>query len=185
MRIIISESQYKTLNEQVLLGTGLGLFPHTTKIITKYPHEFNAIAGIASAFIPVVGPFISAGIGALDASMYYKEGDKTNAAISGIFSLIPFLGKIPGVKEVGSSVWKTIASKLASGTKLSQVEIEVARQVAENASSIQTLLGSASKKLSPLVKQITELKPAYISRYGQDAYEKLMRDFISGVSVQN
>ena len=185
MRIIISESQYKTLNEQVLLGAGLGLLPTTTKIATKYPHEFNAIAGIASAFIPVVGPFISAGIGALDASLYYREGDKTSAAISGIFSLIPFLGKIPGVKEVGSSVWKTIASKLASGTKLSQVEIEVARQVAENASSIQTLLGSASKKLSPLVKQITELKPAYISRYGQDAYEKLMRDFISGVSDQN
>lgn len=185
MRIIISERQYKILNEQVLLGAGLGLFPTSAKVATKYPHEFNAIAGILSAFIPVVGPFISAGIGALDASMYYKEGDNTNAAISGIFSLIPFLGKIPGVKEVGSSVWKTIASKLASGAKLTQFEIEVTRQVAENASSIQTLLGSASKKLSPLVKQITELKPAYISRYGQEAYEKLMRDFISGVSDQN
>lgn len=185
MKIIISESQYKTLNEQVLLGTGLGLLPTTTKLVAKYPHEFLAVAGIASVFIPVVGPFIAAGIGGLDASLYYKEGDKTSAGITALFSLLPFIGKIPGVKETGSAVWKTIASKFASGTKLTQLETELVQQVVTNSSSIQTLAKSASKKISPLVKQITELKPAYIKRYGQEAYEKLMRDFISGVSEQN
>ena len=91
MKIIISESQYKTLNEQVLLGAGLGLLPTTTKLAAKYPHEFLAVAGIATAFIPLVGPFIAAGIGALDASLYYKEGDKTSASISLLFSLLPFI----------------------------------------------------------------------------------------------
>lgn len=185
MRIIISEHQYKTLNEQLVLNAGLGLWPTAAKVATKYPHEFLAIAGIASAFIPYVGPFISAGIGGLDASLYYKEGDNTSATISGVFSLLPFIGKIPGVKEAGSAVWKAIASKISTGAKLAPAELELVKQVGANASSIQTLLGSASKKLSPLVKQIAELKPAYISRYGQDAYEKLMRDFISGVSDQN
>ena len=185
MKIIISESQYKTLNEQVLLGAGLGLLPTTTKLVAKYPHEFLAVAGIATAFIPLVGPFIAAGIGALDASLYYKEGDKTSASISLLFSLLPFIGKIPGVKETGSAVWKTIASKFSSGAKLTQLETELVQQVVSNSSSIQTLAKSASKKISPLVKQITELKPEYIKRYGQEAYEKLMRDFISGVSDQD
>ena len=185
MKIIISESQYKTLNEQVLLGAGLGLLPTTTKLAAKYPHEFLAVAGIATAFIPLVGPFIAAGIGALDASLYYKEGDKTSASISLLFSLLPFIGKIPGVKETGSAVWKTIASKFSSGAKLTQLETELVQQVVSNSSSIQTLAKSASKKISPLVKEITELKPEYIKRYGQEAYEKLMRDFISGVSDQD
>ena len=185
MKIIISESQYKTLNEQVLLGAGLGLLPTTTKLAAKYPHEFLAVAGIATAFIPLVGPFITAGIGALDASLYYKEGDKTSASISLLFSLLPFIGKIPGVKETGSAVWKTIASKFSSGAKLTQLETELVQQVVSNSSSIQTLAKSASKKISPLVKEITELKPEYIKRYGQEAYEKLMRDFISGVSDQD
>lgn len=149
------------------------------------PHLVLAIVGIGTAFIPVVGPFIAAGIGLLDAGLYYKEGDKTSAAISGVFSLLPFVGKIPGVKETSSAVWKAISSKLATGGKLLPAEVELVKQVGTNASSVQTALNAASKKLSPLVKQISELKPAYISRYGQDAYEKLMREFISGVSDQN
>jgi hypothetical protein len=208
MNIIISERQYSLLIEQSdfmmdrrgnALANAVGIrsdadYKKVNDILTQSqklmfkdvdPHLVLAIVGIGTAFIPVVGPFISAGIGLLDAGLYYKEGDKTSAAISGVFSLLPFIGKIPGVKETSSAVWKTISSKLATGGKLVPAEIELVKQVASNAPSVQTLLNSASRKLSPLVKQIAELKPAYISRYGQDAYEKIMRDFISGASDQN
>lgn len=182
MKIIISESQFNTLNEQVLLGAGLGLMRPTAKVVTKYPHEFNAVASIATSFIPVVGPFISAGIGILDASMYYKEGDKTSAAISGLFSLIPFIGKIPGVKDAVPAVWKTIASKVSSAAKLTPFEAELVKQIAGNASSIQTLIVSASQKLSSVSKELARLKPVFVKKYGLEAYEKLMKDFITGVT---
>jgi hypothetical protein len=193
MEIIITESQYKLILEQPMGLAPVGGYDYQKPQAIKKafeltgldPHTILAIAGIGSAFIPVVGPFISAGIGLADASLYYKEGDKTSATISAVFSLLPFIGKIPGVKETGSAVWKTIASKFTSGAKLTQLETELVQQVITNSSSIQTLVSTASKKLSPLVKQITELKPSYIKRYGQEAYEKLMRDFISGVSDQN
>jgi hypothetical protein len=207
MKIIVTESQYRLLSEQsdyamdrrgnaLLNATGIRSdkdYKKVNQIISNAqksmgnadPHVVLAILGIGAAFIPVAGPFISLGIGLLDSGLYYKEGDKTSAGISAVFSLLPFVGKIPGVKETSSAVWKAIASKMASGAVLAKAESELVKQVASNAGSIQTLVSSASKKLSPLVKQITELKPEYIKRYGQEAYEKLMRDFISGVSDQD
>jgi len=193
MKIIITENQYRILREQQTLGLkGKTLAPKASppKGFGKSNpggdvHTQALVLGIVTATIPVVGPFIAAGIGALDASLYYKEGDKTSAAITMFFALLPFIGKIPGVKETSSAVWKTISSKFASGAKLTQLETELVQQVVTNSSSIQTLVKKASDKLSPLVKQITELKPEYIKRYGQESYEKLMRDFISGVSDQD
>ena len=206
MKIIISERQYRLISEQSdyamdrrgnALANAVGIrsdkdYKEVDKIMSNAqksmgdadPHVVLAILGIGAAFIPVAGPFISAGIGLLDAGLYYKQGDKSSAGISAVLSLLPFVGKIPGVKETSSAVWKAIASKMSSGAVLTKVESELVKQVASNAGSIQTLVSSASKKLSPLVKQITELKPAYIERFGQEAYEKLMREFISGGSDQ-
>jgi hypothetical protein len=193
MKIIITENQYKIIREQQTLGLkGKTLSPKAAppKGFGKSNpggdvHTQALVLGIVTATIPVVGPFIAAGIGALEASLFYKKGDNTSAAITMFFSLLPFIGKIPGVKETSSAVWKTISSKFASGAKLTQLETELVQQVVTNSSSIQTLVKKASNKLSPLVKQITELKPEYIKRYGQESYEKLMRDFISGVSDQD
>ena len=58
------------------------------------PHTLMTVLAIGTAFIPVVGPFISAGIGLADAAMYYKEGDKTSAGVTAAFSMIPFIGKV-------------------------------------------------------------------------------------------
>lgn len=207
MKIIVTESQYRLISEQSdyamdrrgnALANAVGIrsdkdYKKVNQIISNAqksmgnadPHVVLAILGIGAAFIPFAGPFLSLGIGLLDAGLYYKQGDKTSAGISAVFSLLPLVGKIPGVKETSSAVWKAIASKMASGAVLSKAESELVKQVASNAGSIQTLVSSTSKKLSPLVKQITELKPEYIKRYGQEAYEKLMRDFISGVSDQD
>lgn len=170
----------KRLNEQVLLNPGLGLLQPTTKLVAKYPHEFNMVAGIATSFIPVVGPFIAAGIGAIDASLYYKEGDKTTATIVGVLSLLPFVGKIPGVRQAASSVWKTISSKVSSGSKLSPAELGILKEIGENSKSVQDVIAKASTKIAPLTQQIKSLKPAYVERYGQESYEKVMAHFLSG-----
>jgi len=42
-------------------------------------HTVNTVLQIATAFIPLVGPVISMGIGLADAAMYWNEGDKKTA----------------------------------------------------------------------------------------------------------
>lgn len=202
MKYIISERQYRLISEQsdlamdrranaMLNATGIRSdkgYKEVDQAISKAqksmgnadPHIVLAILEIGTAFIPVAGPFISLGIGLLDAGLYYQEGDKSSAGISAVLSLLPFVGKIPGVKETSSAVWKAIASKMASGAVLTKAESDLVKQVASNAGSVKTLVSAASKKLSPLVQQVKEFKPRYVRIYGQDEYEKLLRDFLTG-----
>ena len=52
-------------------------------------HTMIDIAAIVTAFIPVVGPFISVGLEGLNTALYIQEGDKFGATLSGIFTLVP------------------------------------------------------------------------------------------------
>lgn len=195
MKYIITESQYRFIVEQKKefnpvngQGTFYGTYGYDKKGETPWTnldsHTKLVVGQIVTAVIPVVGPFISAGLGLVDSALYYKEGDKGTAGITALFSLLPFVGKIPGVKEFGSKVWSTLASKISSGIKLSQSEIGLVNEVVSNSDAVKTALNNASSKLSPFAKQIQQLKPGYVQRYGQEAYEKLMKDFISGTSDQ-
>jgi hypothetical protein len=60
-------------------------------------HDLLTILQIGSFFIPIIGPFLSLGIGLGDAAIYYNEGEKGMAALVAGFS---FLFDIPGVKTV-------------------------------------------------------------------------------------
>lgn len=147
------------------------------------PHTIATILSIGTAFIPVVGPFISAGIGLADAALYYKEGDKNAAGLTAAFSMIPFISMIPGVKQLGSKGMALLASKVANGSKsFTASEIQVLNAIKENESLIRKGLDDASTKLSPIVKDIQSFKPDYVSRFGQEKYETLLREFLSGGS---
>jgi hypothetical protein len=39
-----------------------------------------------------------------------------------------------------------------------------------------------SQKLTPLTENIKKLKPKYIERYGQESYDRLLKDYLSGLS---
>lgn len=191
MKIIISERQYKLLTEQDYLtgpGTFYGTYGYDEKGETVWTnmdsHTKNSVYGLLSSFIPVVGPFVAAGIGLYDSAEYYREGDKSSAGIAGLISLLPFVGKIPGVKSVSASVWKTIASKISSDAKLVQSEIALIKEIAKNQGAVKIAVTNASKKLSPLVKEIKKFKPIFIERYGVDEYEKLLRNYIAGTTDQ-
>jgi len=116
-------------------------------------HTANLVFGIASAFIPVVGPFISAGIGLGDAALYYKEGDTKNAGMMAMFSILPGVGslfpKIPGIKQLGVKGMSALASKLSKGGgNLSKLESEVVKGISENLPLIQQELNSHVKNLA-------------------------------------
>lgn len=153
------------------------------------PHTIATIFQIGTAFIPAVGPFISAGIGLADAALYYKEGDKNAAGLTAALSMLPFAGKIvskiPGVKQLGSKGMALLASKLSKGAKLVGEELSMFESIAKNAGLIEQELSLLSSKLSPLTKSIQNLRPTYILRYGQESYENLLRNFLAGKIDKN
>lgn len=175
MKIIISENQLKSLLEQapdnvmdrrgnaLLYSTGIRnkkdyesvnrVINTSSSLMKVDPHTAAMIFGIASAFIPVVGPFIAAGIGLADAALYYKEGDTKSAGMSALFSIIPGVGpivsKIPGIKQLGVKGMSLLAGKLAKGVKITDpLEVSVVNAIGQNKEFIQGAVNNHVKALS-------------------------------------
>lgn len=169
MKIILSKRQYSILIEQsdfmvdrrsnaLLNAAGIRNkkdYETVNKVIKNAseidPHAMNTALQIGTAFIPYVGPFISAGIGLADAAMYYNEGDKKTAGMVAMFSLMPGVGplisKIPGIKKLGVKGMSALASKLSkSGSSgLSEAEKQVVNGIAANSELVQTELNNLAK----------------------------------------
>lgn len=115
-------------------------------------HTLNTIIGFASAFIPVVGPFIAAGIGLMDAGIYLKQGKKTEAAIVAAFSLLPGMGKvvskIPGISSLGKKGMSELGAKVAAKQALNATEKGVVDAIAANAPLITAELNQTAKTLA-------------------------------------
>lgn len=176
MKIVITESQYGIIlseqPESVMdrrLGIqdknmrALGLNPSNTSDIKKYSedvygktftgHQVATILQIGTAFIPVVGPFISAGIGFLEAKSYWDEGKKEEATLVAIFSSLPLIGsvvpRIPGVKELGKKGMEKLASnisKLGEKYKPTKIEKEVIEGIEKNKGLIENEIKNLTKK---------------------------------------
>lgn len=164
MKILIKESQYHLLVEQSMVGWNQGLTPKqtndTVKSWSQGNHTVNTILQIATAFIPVVGPFLSAGIGLADASMYYKEGKKTEAGIVAFFSILPGLGKvvgkIPAIAQLGERGMAALGAKIIGKQALTtteqgilkSIEVEKALIRTEASQTIKSMASNAAKKVS-------------------------------------
>lgn len=183
MKYIISERQYNLLSEQLdsrmpfqpeSFGMKQGK-PETVRgAVEKQkeffksidPHTLAIILGIGSAFIPIIGPFVSAGIGLADAALYAKEGDSKTAGMVAMFSLMPgvgtIVGKIPGIKQLGAKGMSALASKLSLGQKITDpVELAVVNGITGNIDLVKTSLSqnvqslaqqAAAKTVTPNVK---------------------------------
>jgi len=104
-------------------------------------HTINTVLQIATAFIPLVGPFISAGIGLADAKRYYDEGDTKTAGLVGVFSCIPGVGGLAnklGLTKWTSKALSEIGKKISFSQKLSPLETQVANTIAKNKQLIQS-----------------------------------------------
>jgi len=191
MRIIINESQYSYIFGLLVQEQDLGLKGRT--LAPKYapPKEFgktnpggdvhtmNTVLQIASAFIPYVGPFVSAGIGAADAKQYWDEGDKTSAVITGVFSFLPFLTFVPGAKELGSKGMSLLADKLLKGgANLTKEEAEIVNAVKMFTPKIQEELTKMAPKLKNVVKELNLYKPNFVKKFGEAEYNKLLAKFL-------
>jgi len=159
MKIILTEQQYKYICEQQNLGLkGKTIAPKAAppKRGVENPedtHKMNQILQIATVFIPVVGPFISAGIGLADAYAYHKEGDTKTAGLVGAFALLPGIGavvsKIPGVKQLGVTGMSALAEKISKGVKITDAtELAIIEGMYMNRNLVQSGLNSQVRTLA-------------------------------------
>jgi hypothetical protein len=161
MKYIISERQYNLLIEQPTgLGPVGGYDYQKPKAIMKSfeltglePHTIMTIAAIGSAFIPVIGPLISAGIALGDAAMYYKEGDTKTAGMMAMFSLLPVIGpitsRIPSITKLGAKGMSSLSSKLSKGQKITDpIELQVINGIKTNVDLIKSSLDTHVKTLA-------------------------------------
>jgi hypothetical protein len=137
MKIVISESQYRIIKEQYWTKSQMDAMSKVD------PHILLSVIGIATAFIPVIGPIIAGGVGATDAALYYKEGDKTSAALAAVFAVLPGIGsvvtKIPGIKTLGQKGMSKLASKIIKGEKtFTPLEAQVTKQIESESQLIKS-----------------------------------------------
>jgi hypothetical protein len=189
MKILVTESQYSNIIESFIQEQDLGLKGKT--LAPKYAppkrgitnpedtHKMNTVLQIATAFIPYAGPFISAGIGAADAKLYWDEGDKTSAVITGVFSLLPFLNFVPGAKELGSKGMSLLADKLLKGgANLTKAEAEIVNAVKMFTPKIQEELTKMAPKLKNVLKELNLYKGNFVKKFGEAEYNKLLAKFL-------
>ena len=82
------------------------------------------VAALASAFIPVVGPFVAAGIGLGGAADLWTSNKKKEAAIAAFFSILPVIGKIPGVGAIGETLAKELETAVIKGGVLTEEQLK-------------------------------------------------------------
>ena len=115
-------------------------------------HDVDQVLQIGTAFIPVIGPFVSAGIGLVDASMYANEGRKGEAGVATFFALLPGIGsvvsKIPGVKQLGQKGMQALASKLLTKAPLSAVEQGVVNGINLNKALVKQETSNVIKSMA-------------------------------------
>jgi len=155
----IQESNQR-LEERLLSEQGMWLgvnnMDKVTKAMNDYykenPHLVNQVAQIGSLVIPVIGPFIAAGIGLADAAIYAKEGKNTEAGVAAFFSLLPgigsVVGKIPGVKQLGQKGMQALATKFLTRAPLNAVEQGVITGINLNKELIKQETNSVIKNIA-------------------------------------
>jgi hypothetical protein len=141
---------------------------------------YATILQIGTAFIPVVGPFISAGIGLLSAADLYQKGKKTEAGVQAFFSILPGLGKvvqkIPGIAKLGEKGVLALGAKVASNQGLTEAERGIVKSIAGNMALVkqevnQTIKTMATNGLSkvnknPVAKEVVNNAATYGLQYG-------------------
>lgn len=131
------------------------------KFIDENKHGLLDIAAIGTAFIPLVGPFISLGLELGNAALYANEGDNYSAGLALSFALIPggqLIRRIPSVKKLGRNGLASLLKK-AKNPKLvktlTKTEKESLEQINKNSKWI-TL--TAAKELSKKIAKVSVKK---------------------------
>lgn len=114
-------------------------------------HNLLMITSLATAFIPIIGPFVSSGIQLADAAKYYQEGNTEMAGMTAMFALIPGAGKLLSKLPILKNINPSLLNKWKSGKPITPVEKEALDVLGKNISTVKKELGEE------IVKQSDEL----------------------------
>lgn len=122
---------YGTTNASQIKGTYDKVRPSCIGggLTAEEGHTVIEALQIASLFVPFVGPFLAAGLGIADSAIYYSEGKKGAAGLVLALSVIPFAAEIPGLKNVGTTVFKSIANKTIKRIPFNPEELKVVQYI--------------------------------------------------------
>lgn len=192
MKIIITERQLKLISEQSMFGA-MRYVPQDQRMnVVKgmdekmTSHNLSNILGLASFFIPVIGPIISAGISLGDSAKYWQEGDKNTAALTAIFPFLP-LGKlgnlVPGVKKLGKEGMEELGKKIGKGSKdFSQVDYDVIEGFSKYKDALKQEMKRISDDLLKNSKQTISELP--LGNLGKD-FKEMATKKTGWISVRN
>jgi hypothetical protein len=149
----------KALDVQSGISTSAGAT--ITKTLQQYRHEIAMAAAIATAFIPVIGPVLSAVISLADAKAYYDEGDKYTAGLITVLSLIPggrvvaksLARKIITKSGVLTTAEKSVLAKLAANKTLAKDQMAKLLQTAVETGKVTD---AALKTMTQFVKPVSK-----------------------------
>lgn len=79
-------------------------------------HMILGLTGMVTGIIPFFGWGVSAGIFALDAAIYAKEGRMKEAGLSAIFAALPGITRIPAIQKLGEKGMAALGYKLATSS---------------------------------------------------------------------
>ena len=127
-------------------------------------HCVLPILEIAALFIPVVGVWISMGIGLIDATIYYHEGDKEMAGLVGFLSILPGIGQITkrlgltqAIKVMGKEGLEKLSRKaLNNPQSLNKLDQYMLKSIGDNKALINKYV---SKDLAQQLKNSGKLLP--------------------------
>jgi hypothetical protein len=125
-------------------------------------HEWNSILQLGALTIPIIGPGVAMGIGFYDAYQYYKEGKKSEAMISALFSVLPMSKKLRDMFSVFSnfeSNLKALGEKLVNqgiNTVLTNEEKQLVRVIDANKFVINSEIKILSKSLKEKALETTK-----------------------------
>lgn len=132
---------------------------------TASAHNLLMALEIGTGLLGMVFPpalFISAGISALDAKMYWDEGDKKMAGLTALFMLLPGSMQAikafgPGLKTLGPKGMSLLAGKIAKGTALTVIEKELVEAIAKNPTVLQQVAATAKAAAGKAVQVVKPL----------------------------
>jgi hypothetical protein len=191
MKYIISERQFSTLKSFLVEQKDFKMDFSSMSMAPGFParketgttsenmwgdqHTANLVFGIASAFIPVIGPFISAGIGLADAALYAKQGDPKTAGMIAMFSLLPGVGaianRIPVIRQLGVKGMSALASKLSKGQKITDpIELQVINGIIKNVDLVKSSLNTQVKTMAQQAstKPLSSVIKSGLSKLGKE-----------------
>jgi hypothetical protein len=144
------------------------------------------ITTIGVSIIPIIGPWIAGALvtdQTVDAWNNAKtDEEKAWIALGAVCNLI--FGMKLGMnaststvlKKVENATFKTIADKITSGK---------ANELTTNEISILQEVGNNKTQITGLINNINYYKPKYIQKFGQQKYETLLGEFVSGKVDKN